>query len=150
MFASDSRRTVPVPFAAPHTVTIQKLSGREVERAQAEHLAAFQGNRSPRGWAAIFQRALENGAATDKDAQRALVDPLNGYDRFAVVRAGLKGWSFTVTDYKGTEQPKALTPEAIGDLDDEALEFIAVEVMRLTKPGLFLTVEEREAAQKNG
>lgn len=146
MFASDSRRTVPVPFAAPHTVTIQKLSGREVERAQAEHLAAFQGNRSPRGWAAIFQRALETGAATDQDAQRALVDPLNGYDRFTVVECGLKGWSFTSAD--GTAKP--LTPEAVRDLDDEALEFIAVEVMRLTKPGLFLTAEEREAAQKNG
>jgi len=39
---------------------------------------------------------------------------------------------------------------SLEDLDDEAVDFIATEVLRLTKPGLFhATEDDAEAAQKN-
>jgi hypothetical protein len=146
IFASDHTKTIAVPFDAPHTVTIQRLQGRVVERAQAEHLSAFQAGRSPRGWAALFQRSLVKGIATDGDAQKAISDPLAGYDRLTIVRGGLKSWSYT----DGDEKPKPVTSQAIEDLDDEALEYFAVEIMRLTKPALFQTPDEAEAGRKNG
>ncbi len=138
IFASETTRTLEVPGDAPHTVTIRKLTGADVERAQGEHLNATIAGRSPRGWAAQFQALIAKGIATDVDAAKALGDPLAGYDRLMIVRAGLTAWTYD----------KPLT--AVADLDDEALEFVAIEIMRLTKPGLFLTDEEREAARKNG
>lgn len=138
IFASDSTATVDLPFDAPHTVTIQKLTGRDLERAQAEHLAAFTSGRSPRGWQALFQKAIREGTATPALLEQGQRDPLAGLDRTAVVRGGLTGWSYE----------KPVSPEAIADIDDEALEFLATEIMRLTKPGLFLTEEEAVAQKK--
>ncbi len=148
IFASETTRTLEVPGDAPHTVTIRKLTGADVERAQGEHLNATIAGRSPRGWAAQFQALVAKGIATDVDATKALADPLAGYDRLTIVRAGLTAWTYTVTK-DGKEAPRPVT-ESVVDLDDETLEFIAIEIMRLTKPGLFLTDEEREAARKNG
>lgn len=150
IFASETTATIPLPFDAPHTVTIRKLTGRDVELAQAAHLKDFVGANSPRGWPAIFKSALAVGTAVDADARHALTDPLVGYDRLAIVRAGLTGWSYTAADDKGVQVPRQVTPAAVADLDDEALEFLAVEIMRLTKPSLFQTAEEREASRKNG
>lgn len=145
IFASDTTVTIPIPSDPSHSVTLRKLTGRDIERAQGEHLNATVAGRSPRGWAGIFHASLAKGTATEADAQKALSDPLAGFDRFTIVRAGLKGWTF-----KKDEKPVPVNDETVSDLDDDALEFFAVEIMRLTKPGLFLTDEERKAAQKNG
>jgi hypothetical protein len=139
IFASDTATTIPIPFDAPHTATIGKLTGRQLELAQAAHLKDFIGGNSPRGWPAIFKKAVAAGTALESDARHTLEDPLIGYDRMTIVRNGLKGWSYF---------EKSL-PSAVEDLDDEALEFFAIEIMRITKPGLFLSREEREAARKN-
>ena len=145
IFASHTTRTFPIPFDAPHTVTLQKLSGRELEAAQLEHLSGVATGRG-RNWATTFLSLAKAGLATDRDARKVLDDPLSGYDRIALARAGVKAWSYVDADGK----PIAVTPAAIDDLDDEALEFVATEALRLTKPGLFQTAEEQETARKNG
>ena len=137
IFASETSTTIPIPFDVPQTVTIRKLTGREVEQAQAAHRDSFLGS-SPRLWSATFRKALEKGA-TDPDVQKALADPLLGYDRYTVAKVGAIAWSY----------PRPVGPEAVDDLCDEALDFFATEILRLTKPALFLTDEEREAARKN-
>lgn len=144
IFASENTKTVEIPGAPGHTAVIQKLPGRVVERAQAEHLSAFEAGRSPRGWAAFFQTMVRKGVATEADASKFVHDPLAGYDRLTIVRGGLKSWSF-----RSGDEPRPVTPDAVQDLDDEALEYFAVEIMKLTKPGLFKTVAEIEADQKN-
>lgn len=150
IFASETTTTIPLPFDAPHTVTIQQLTGRDVELAQAAHLRDFVGANSPRGWPAKFKLALATGTAVESDAQKMLNDPLVGYDRLTVARGGLKGWSYTIKNDKGDDVPKPVTPKAVEDLNDDALEFVAIEIMKLTKPSLFLTDEEKQAARKNG
>lgn len=141
MFASRSPDTIPIPFAPEHTATLRKLTGRELDTAQGDHLrATIAGRWAAHGWAAVFQRQLQAGTATAADAQRVLADPLNGYDRHSIVKAGLLAW--TVPD-------PALNAEAIEDLDDDALEWFAVEIMKRTKPRLFQTVDEAETARKN-
>lgn len=148
IFASRTQQTIALPFDEPHTVTIRRLTGREVERAQSEHLKSMVGGRSARGWSGAFQRIIA-GLAAPADAERALADPLSGYDRFAIVRSGLVAWS-----YPDPLKPDPLKPavagtvDAIEDLDDDAVEFIAREILRITKPALFLTEEEAKAAQK--
>ncbi len=141
IFASQTTDTVPIPFAAPHTATLRKLTGRELDKAQEVHLKnTIAGRWASHGWAAVFQRQLEKGIATNADAEKLLRDPLNGYDRHTLVNAGLIAWSFP--------EP-ALAPAAIDDLDDDALDWFAREILQRTKPSLFQTEDEREAARKN-
>lgn len=140
IFASQTQDTIPIPFDAPHTVTIQKLTGRAIELSAEKHYDDFIAGRRPRGWPALFQRAMVDGLATAQDAAKAIRDPLAGYDRLSIAQHGVTAWSY----------PRPVTPAAIADLDDEALEWMAVEVMKLTKPALFQTVEEVEADRKNG
>lgn len=137
IFSSETTVTIPVPFDAPHTVTLQKLTGRDLERAQAAHLEDLIAGRSPRGLARVFRRVLDGAPQADAMAQHQ-PDPLEGYDRLSLVRGGLKAWSYD-KEIVGV----------IADLDDEALEFFATEILKLTKPGLFLTDEEREAKKKS-
>jgi hypothetical protein len=137
---------IPLPFDEGQTITIRALSGKEIEAAQVEHMKSMVGGRSARGWSAAFQRIIA-GVATQAEAAQALADPLAGYDRTTLVRAGLLGWSY----------PQPLRPpltrgehvDAINDLKDEPLEFIAREILRLTKPGLFQTADEADEEKKS-
>ena len=152
IFASHSQVTIPIPFDAPNTVTIRKLTGREVELAQAAHRDSFLGS-SPRLWSSTFRRALEKGVS-DPEVAKAIADPMIGFDRFTVVRAGLVGWSYPLpvkrSEMTTTATPVVTVTDPVEDLSDEAVEFIATEILRLTKPALFQTDADREAARKNG
>lgn len=151
IFASQTQITIPVPFDAPHTVTIRKLTGREVEQAQADDAFGLAAG-GPRTWAARLQRMKATGDV--KAMEQALGDPLVGYDRFSVIRAGLVAWSYpqpvkpATPASNGKATPVAV--DAIADLDDEAADFIALEILKLTKPALFLTPAQQETAAKNG
>lgn len=140
IFASQTQSDpIPIPLDPPHTITVRKLTGREVEAAQEAHRSSIASG-SARSWAATFRRMLESGAS-DPEVLKAIADPLLGYDRYAVVKAGLMAWSYP-------QAPSA--PDGVDDLDDEAVDFIATEILRLTKPALFLTPEASEQARKNG
>jgi hypothetical protein len=145
IFASQTKQTIALPFALPHTITIRKLTGREYEGAQQAAINIFQlGEARPRGFSAALRKLLvKDATTTEQEVQQALRDPLTGFDRYAVIEKGLVAWTFE-TDGKPTPL------DQVADLDDEAAEFIAVEIMRLTKPALFQTEDEREAASKNG
>lgn len=119
---------IPLPFDEGQWITVRKLTGREHEQAQAAHRGAFAAG-SARAWAVTFRRALEKGA-TDPDVLKALADPLTGYDRHGLC-AGLVAWSYD----------RPVDKDAIEDLADEALEFIALEVLKRTKPSLFVVAE---------
>lgn len=149
IFASQTASDpIPIPFDPPHTIIVRKLTGRESDAAQEAHRSGLAGG-SPRSWATMFRRALEKGAS-DPEVLKVLADPLTGYDRFALVRAGLVSWSYPQSVkpvlVKGKQGLPDQTIDVIEDLDDEAVNFIATEVLRVTKPGLFLTAEEDVAA----
>lgn len=160
IFASETQSDqIPVPGDAGHTVVVRKLTGIEIEAAQQAHANGIAAG-GARTWAARFRRMLEHGG-TDTETLQAIADPLTGYDRFALVRAGLVSWSYPrsvkpvlakpAIAAKGSApaSPPVAASDAIADLDDEAVDFIATEVLRLTKPALFLTSEEDvEQAQK--
>lgn len=140
IFASHTTDTIPIPSDPPHTATIRKLTGRELDRAQEVHLRATIGGRwAAHGWAATFQQQLAKGTATAADAERLLMDPLIGYDRHALVEDGLTAWSYTEPE-RGAK--------AIEDLDDDALDYFARAILKLSKPSLFLTADEAEAVKK--
>jgi len=144
IFAHEVQATATVPQDPPHTFTFRKLTGRELEKAQGDHLVAFMGGHSPRLWAGSLRRILEHGtAANDASVRDALADPLLGFDRYSIVKAGLVSWSYS----QNGDKPKA---EQIDDLDDEAVDLMARAILKLSKPALFMTAEEREDAKKNG
>jgi hypothetical protein len=157
IFASETAVTIPMQGDDGQTITIRALTGRELEEATFAHMTSMVGGHSHRGWSGAFKRIIA-GVATPADAQQALNDPLGAYDRIVVVRAGLVSWSYpkliaVPPETNGNAASVAGVvatnrQQAINDLLDDPLEFIAREIMRLTKPALFLATEDVEAAQK--
>ncbi len=145
MFASLKTETVTVPGETPTTVVIHKLSGKDYDAAQFVHMTGTATGRG-RNWATRFVALASAGTATADDAKKVFADPMAGFDRLSLVKSGIVSWSCTKADGK----PMDVTPEAINDLDDEALELLAKAVLKLTKPALFQTADEYEADQKNG
>jgi hypothetical protein len=131
IFASRVRQTVELPFDPPHTVTIQKLSGRQREKASRESQFASAEYVQRMGGSAFKQQLAALDAETIAKAVAA--DPLLTLDRLTVLKAGIVGWSYDL----------AVTPEAIEDLSEEASDFLARAIVGLTSNGT------SAAAQKN-
>jgi hypothetical protein len=132
IFASRTRRVVEIPFDAPHTVTIQKLAGRQVEKAREANQFASADRLKGMGGVA-FQRELGqlgDPAATAALVAKAQADPLNTYDRATVLQKGIVAWTYE--EPVGT--PLLVTPEAIDDLSEEAADFLARAILELTLP----------------
>lgn len=133
-FARLITKVVELKHDAPNTVTIQKLSGRAVERAQS---VAAERIVNGRGFAEKITRALEAAKdGSDAKLMDLLGDPLKGYDRHTLLVNGITAWSY--------EQP--CDGAAIAELDDETSELLAIEILQLTKPQLFA---DPETARKN-
>lgn len=146
ILASRNTKTIPIPFDPPHEAMIQQLSGKQLQRAADVNVTrTFEGIKE-RGGAQVIKEMqqlfgkVESDASAAKALEQAKANPLNGYDKHTVVKAGLKAWTIPDTP---------LTDAAIEDLHDEAVDYFATEIMRLTKPGLFHTELQAEAAQKN-
>jgi hypothetical protein len=145
---------IPIPFDLPHTVIVRKLSGREYQRVQEAHAIGIATG-DARLWSARFKRLLENSIAEKAEIERAIADPLTGFDRHMLVRLGTVAWSYQVSlkavksapASEGTPAIEAYDP--IDDLSDEHVDFIAREVLRRTKPALFQSIDEQEHERKN-
>jgi hypothetical protein len=100
----------------------------------------------------LFIKDNPEAAGVEAEIEKVKTDPLNGFDPYIVVQGGLVSWTY----------PESLKPEevvegntvtmrvrAIDDLDEDALKWLATEIMRLTKPSLFQTEAEAEAERKN-
>jgi hypothetical protein len=145
IFASRTTKTIPIPFDPPHTVTIMKLTGRTLAKADREADFAAQEYVTRMGGAA-FRQQLEEATKNTADAaiKAAQRNPLNAFDRTVLLHGGVKAWTYVEDD--GTPIP--VTPATIDDLDPEAGDFFAEQILRLTKPSLFLSYDEAAADQK--
>jgi hypothetical protein len=150
IFASQTQSDpIPLPFDPPHTVTVRKLTGRECDAARDAHATGLAAG-GARQWATKFRRILEGSISDKVQIEQAIADPLTGYDRFALVRSGLVAWSYPQAIKREQKTLGDPIVDAIDDLDDEAVDFIATEVLRITKPGLFhVTEADAKVAQKN-
>jgi len=145
-FASQVTTTVPLPHDPPHEVTVQKLPGRHLRRAQQAHFNEIVAGIAERGGSKIqkdlqilFEKTEKDPTGQDATAlQQAKADPLAGYDAATLVAHGVKSWTYS--------QP--VTPAALAELDEETEQLLARAILRLTKPALFLSEEDAKAAQK--
>jgi hypothetical protein len=134
---------IPLPFDEGQWIQIRKLNGQQHEEAQRAHRAGFATDNK---WAGFFRAVAGSGPSSD-DVKRILADPLTGYDRYTLARAGLVAWSYPGAI--NAVEPPTTEYDAIRDLDDDAVDFIAREVLKLAKPSLFQSREEQEQARKN-
>jgi hypothetical protein len=124
IFASYVSRVVPLPFDEPHTVTIQKLSGKALAAARQARIAASVEFVRAMGGAA-FGRELAAATAGREDAAPVTAGGENGfqqYDRPTVLAKGVTAWTY--------DEPLA----RLDDLDEEAAEYLFRAILELTLP----------------
>ena len=128
IFASRTQQTIALPFDEGQSVTIQKLSGRQLGKArEANQVAAVESLQRLGG--ATFQRELAASGGGDPAVVAELLakqraDPLNGYDRYVVLQKGIIAWTYE----------EKVTPETVDDLSEEAADFLARAILELTLP----------------
>ena len=124
IFASYVTRIVPLPFDEPHTVTIQKLSGKALAAARQARIAASVEFVRAMGGAA-FGRELAAATAGREDAAAVTAGGENGfgqYDRPTVLAKGVTAWTY--------DEPLA----RVDDLDEQAAEYLFRAILELTLP----------------
>jgi hypothetical protein len=131
IFASYVTRTVELPFDEPHTVTIQKLSGKALAAARQARVAASMDLVKTMGGAA-FGRELAQlttandglAAAIEQETTANQTDPVRLYDRSTVLAKGVKAWTYS----------EAIAPDRLDDLDEQAADFLFRAILDLTLP----------------
>ena len=121
IFASYVTRTVPLPFDDPHTVTIQRLSGKALQAARQAQIAASMQLVQAMGGAAIGRELAE---VPPEAVAAAQTDPARQYDRPTVLAKGVKAWTYS----------EAVTPSTLDDLDEQAADFLFHAILELTLP----------------
>jgi len=126
IFASYVTRIVPLPFDEPHEVTIQKLSGKHLAAARQASVAASMEFVRTMGGAAFGQEltAALSSAHAAEQAAAVQADPVRRYDRATVLAKGVKAWTYT----------EPITPATLDDLDEQAADYLAREILALTLP----------------
>jgi hypothetical protein len=152
-FSSRVIVTLPIAFDLPNTVTIQKLAGRHLERADMAAQTKFIDSINERGGTEVQKKLMElfEDKAPKFEPETPKVetkksDPLAGLDHYTVCRFGIKAWTY---DEPLTVDATTGRVAAIDDMDSESLAWFATEIVRITKPRLFESKDEAEASQKN-
>lgn len=124
-FASFTQQTIELPFDAQHTVTIRKLSAKQIAKARdVSRLASMALLKEMGGDMQGQLAALGDAETTAALVEAAKADPLNTVDTTTVLRFGVTAWTYDAT----------VCEETIEDLTEEAAEFIARAIVALTLP----------------
>jgi hypothetical protein len=157
IFANRITKTLPVPGMDGQTITIRKLAPRHLEAAATEaQRKAIAASRAMADQFSGFDVAVlrdlrtldtskEAEADTADDGERAAdapaaANPLAGFDAVTLIEKGVTEWSFT----------EPLGREAFEEIDADTRDWLATEILRLSRPSLFQSADEVEQAQKNG
>jgi hypothetical protein len=156
VFTHRVQKTIAIP-GTPFDAVIRKLNPKHLEAAaMAEQIKVFTmpdavgGAVKFKELKKLFELTPEERAEVAarkaaSPAPDAPADPLEGYDRVTLVDKGLVSW----TADEPIETP-AQKRAAIEELDEETLDTLAREVLKLARPKLFLTADEAAADTKNG
>lgn len=154
-------KTIDIPFDLPNTATIRQLNGRQMGRASSAFFNQLITEVVQRGGAEIQKEIAamfaKDPKAAETDVAAVQADPLNGYDKYQLCYDGIVSWSLPDSlDRVAVEELNAagrkitvMRVKAIDEMTDEALTFYATEILRLSKPSLFMTPEEAKVEQKN-
>lgn len=147
VFTSRVTSTLLVPGAPEQSVTIRKLAPKHLDAAQRRSQQSSMAALREMGGSEFLRELQSLTATSEKDAAPVVeADPLSGYDRVALIVSGVKSWTFTDDDGKTVE----VTDATVSDMDGEIQDWLAREILRLSRPVVFQSAEQRAAAQKNG
>jgi hypothetical protein len=132
VFTSRVTKDIPV---GDQTVVIRKLAPRHLEKAAKEAQRKSLDDFKAMGGAA-FLKEWQDVTEKKPDAPDVAPDPMHGYDAVTLLESGIVSWSFE----------EAVTRESFEDLDADTLDLLSREVLKLSKPSLFV---DQEAARKN-
>lgn len=141
IFASLVTKVLEVPGDAGQTITIRKLAPKHLmaarRQSQKDSLDQMRDMGDPAFIRQVQELASEGAGSTASTAVKA--DPLLLYDRVILMQHGIVSWSYD-------REP---TREVLEDIDEDTSDWLAREILRLTKPTLFQSEAEREEATKN-
>ena len=141
IFTSLVTETLPVPRDEAQSVTIRRLSPAALRRAaEAAQLAAVESARRMREAMGPALAETLDRVTPEQMQQAKQADPLLSYDRISLMEDGIVSWTYD----------RAVTAETLADMDDDAQDWLAGAILRLSKPSLYRTEDESENARKNG
>jgi hypothetical protein len=131
--------TRDVPHDPTQSVTFRKLAPRlleaaakEAQRQSIEDVTAAGGPKL----VGEIQREFASDKKKDEIAEAVTRDPLLTYDRVTLLEKAVQSWTY----------PEPATRESFLEIDETTLQWLATEILRLSKPSLY----ETEADRKNG
>lgn len=150
MFASRITKTIITPSDPPYEVTIRRLSGRKLEKAQlgvmiagADLLRQLGGGQILKEISALGGEDAVRRAAADQ-AER---DPAQRYDKTEVLKAGIVSWRVPGAPDAEAHVP---TESEIEDLEDETRDVAFLAILVLSRVHVDApTAAELETAAKN-
>lgn len=160
LLSSRATATIPIPFATPHEVTVQKLAGRHLDRArkvaQANWLAEIESKGGIQKQKELLKAFKDDEPVnpTVKDKPEEKVDPLAGLDQYTLCRFGVTG--ITSDDSLEEEEVidddgnKVMRVRLFYEASEDELKWYATQVMKVTSPRLFETKDEHQESEKNG
>ena len=121
----DLSKIVPIPHEPGQTLTIRRISKRQLKAAGEEAtVQAIQRFKAFGGGEMLEAFGKMVDPAKREEAKKAeALDPASGLDVDTLIKAGLTGWSYNVT----------FTPEHVEQLDDETEAFAAKQIAMLAK-----------------
>lgn len=144
-FASRNVKTLPIPFDPPHEVTLQKLAGRHLEKAETaaqakwiESMDAKGGIKKQREILRAYEDDKPKDVTPEPEPEKdKAVDPLAGLDPYTVCRFGIKSWTYE----------ESLKPEPVEDDEDSPFALLQAELLKrldeaIAKGGAFSAVAE--------
>lgn len=143
VFTSMVTERISVPGHPDEHVVIRKLAPKHLKEArQASQVESMEGLKAMGGPAFLKEVAEMGGEKAVKDAaaKAVTVDPLMQYDRVELMRGGIVSWSFS----------KAVSHEAIDDLEDDLQDAFARDILKLAKPSLFTEPTEDDTKNASG
>lgn len=137
IFTSHVTKVLELASAPGQSITIRKLAPKHLrESTLAAQKDSMQNLRDLGGTA--FIRELQELQQSDKPPTEERPDPLTLHHVPTLLKAGVVSWTLA----------EKVTTETLEDLDDELQEWLAREILRLSKPALFAAVDA-EADRKN-
>lgn len=140
MFVTRKRKEIEINGGEANggvTVEIQAVTSKVLKKAstkaQLDNMEQFR----ELGGAKMLDE-LKAMSPDDVEREKRAIDPLTGFDRQTLLQAGVIRWT----------AEEALTPDNLAVLEADVEDTLAREVLRLSRPELFLTPGEAAAAQK--
>lgn len=154
IFAKLVTKVLPVPGEEGQTITIRKLAPKHFEAVtkasrdrameRMKELSASLGGELQNLVPILLKEHSDKPATSDQSSETAVEpkpistpDPLAVYDRVALMVHGVSDWTYDLER----------TQENFEEVDDDTQDWLAREILKLSKPNLF--VASVEAEQKN-